>query len=62
MSNDDKLQKTLAKINDSEAGWKKVLATAPGSFSRNLASENLRRLTELRATLLAEAQTAPSGR
>ena len=60
MSNDEKLQKSLAKISDSENGWKKVLATAEGSFSRNLASKNLLRLADERKSLLEEAKTAQS--
>lgn len=62
MSDNEKLQKTLAKINDSEAGWKKVLETAAGSFSRNLASENLQRLDALRKSLIDEAKTEQFGR
>lgn len=58
MNEDEKRQKTLAKINDSENGWKKVLATAEGSFSRNLASENLRRLDAERKSLLNQIKAA----
>lgn len=60
MNEEEKRQKTLAKINDSENGWKKVLATAEGSFSRNLASENLRRLAAERQSLLNEIKMANS--
>lgn len=48
------LQKSLAQITANEKGWRKVLATAEGSYSRSFATEQLRRLEALRSSLLAE--------
>ena len=56
MTDDVKLKKTLEKITTSENGWRRVLATAEGSFSRELASKNLLRLDAERKSLLAEIE------
>ena len=50
------LQKSLAQITANEKGWRKVLATAEGSYSRNYATEQLRRLEALRNSLLANQE------
>jgi|SRR5664279_2903880 len=57
MNNDEIFQKSLAKITNDERGWRKSLATAEGSFSKNLAEENLRRLAVERQTLLNQVNT-----
>src|SRR5579871_312225 len=55
MNQETSLQKSLDKIASDEKGWRKSLATAEGSFSKNQAEENLRRLAGLRQTLLKQA-------
>lgn len=55
MNKRDDLQKSLDKIKSSEKGWRKSLNTAKGSYSQNLARENLRRLADQRAALLNAA-------
>jgi hypothetical protein len=50
------LQKSLAQINASEKGWRKVLATAEGSYSRSFATEQLRRLEAQRNSLLSQQE------
>ena len=50
------LQKALAQISANEKGWRKVLATAEGSYSRSFASEQLRRLEVRRSSLLGQRQ------
>jgi hypothetical protein len=57
MTDEENIQKSLAKIKSDEKGWRKALATAEGSFSRNLAEENLSRLVTLRHTLLNQLKT-----
>lgn len=52
MTDEENLQKSLTNIKNGEKGWAKSLASANGSFSRKLAEENLRRLGEMRLTLL----------
>ena len=46
------IKKSLAKISSNENGWRKMLTTAEGSFSRDLAKKNLERLEEERKLLL----------
>ncbi len=55
MNKNPDLQKSLAQISANEKGWQKVVATAAGSYSRNFASEQLRRLDEQRSSLLGQA-------
>ncbi len=52
MNKPDNIQKSLDKIASDEKGWRKALANAEGSFSKNQAEENLRRLALLRQSLL----------
>ena len=54
MPKKDDVQAMLAKIKLSEKGWQKSLATPQGSYSKNLAEDNLRRLHKLRNTLLSQ--------
>lgn len=44
MNNENAIHKSLSKITRDEKGWRKSLATADGSYSREFAEENLRRL------------------
>ena len=62
MNENDHIQKLLNDVKNGEKGWRKVLATAEGSFSRKLAQENLLRLDNLRETLLDQlnALNAPT--
>ena len=60
MNDIDHIRKSLASVKTGEKGWRKVLATAEGSFSRKLAEENLRRLAALRLTLLNQLAAVES--
>ena len=60
MNDIDHIRKSLANVKTGEKGWRKVLATAEGSFSRKLAEENLRRLAALRLTLLNQLDAVDS--
>ena len=60
MNEVDRLRKLLAEANAGEQGWRKVLTTAEGSFSRALAEKNLHRLAALREKLLHELDEANS--
>ena len=55
MNKDTSLQKSFDKITSDEKGWRKLLANAEGSFSKNQAEENLRRLAVSRQTLLKQS-------
>jgi hypothetical protein len=60
MNEVDHIRKLLQDTKASEKGWRKVLATAEGSYSRTLAEKNLSRLAALRENLLGQLkQTAP---
>lgn len=52
MNIEESIQKSLNKIKTDERGWRKALAGAEGSYSREFAQENLVRLDSLRQTLL----------
>lgn len=54
MNENDHIQKLITDVKNGEKGWRKVLATAEGSFSRKLAQENLLRLDALHETLLLQ--------
>ena len=57
MINEESIQKALTKLTSDEKGWRKALASAEGSFSREQAEENLSRLAVLRQTLNTQLQT-----
>jgi hypothetical protein len=48
------VQKLLTKITNEEKGWRKSLTGAEGTFSRNLAEANLRRLESLRSDIMKQ--------
>jgi hypothetical protein len=50
------VQKSLAQISANEKGWRKVLATAEGSYSRSFATEQLRRLEAQRNSLISQQE------
>jgi hypothetical protein len=54
MNEVDHIRKLLADTKAGEKGWRKVLATSAGSFSRKQAEDNLRRLAALHETLLSQ--------
>ncbi len=58
MNEVDHIRKLLAETNAGEQGWRKVLTTAEGSFSRSLAEKNLTRLADLREKLLSQLNEA----
>ena len=60
MNEVDRIRKLLTETNAGEQGWRKVLTTAEGSFSRALAEKNLNRLAVLREKLLNELDEANS--
>ena len=57
MNENDRIQKLLNDVKNGEKGWRKVLTTAEGSFSRKLAQENLLRLDQVRENLLNQLNT-----
>lgn len=52
MDTEINIKKLLSKISSNENGWRKMLTTSEGSFSRDLAKKNLERLEEERQQLL----------
>jgi hypothetical protein len=48
------VQKMLTKIASEEKGWRKSLTNTEGSYSRNLAEANLRRLDTLRSEIMKQ--------
>jgi hypothetical protein len=61
MNEVDHIRKLLADNKAGEKGWRKVLSTAEGSFSRKLAEQNLIRLEASRETLLSQLVASTSG-
>ncbi len=61
MNEVDHIRKLLADNKAGEKGWRKVLSTAEGSFSRKLAEQNLLRLEASRETLLSQLVASTSG-
>ena len=59
MNEIDRIRKQIAETHAGEQGWRRVLTTAEGSFSRTLAQKNLSRLAALRKTLLNQLKTPP---
>jgi hypothetical protein len=60
MTEVDRIRKQLAETHAGEQGWRRVLTTAAGSFSRTLAEKNLSRLAALREKLLSQLSEANS--
>ena len=58
MNEIDRIRKQIAETHAGEQGWRRVLTTAEGSFSRTLAEKNLSRLAALREKLLNELKEA----
>lgn len=54
MNDVDRIQKLLSRNKTGQSGWRKVLANAPGSYSRSLAEKNLNRLVAARVLLLSQ--------
>lgn len=54
MNDVDRIQKLLATNKNGQSGWRKVLTTASGSYSRSLAEKNLSRLVADRVILLSQ--------
>jgi hypothetical protein len=52
MNIEQSIRKSLDKIKSDEKGWRKALDGSEGSYSKEFAQENLRRLDSLRRTLL----------
>jgi hypothetical protein len=52
-SENDAIKKSLAKITRDEKGWRKSMSNTEGSYSKNVAQENLHRLEALREVLLS---------
>jgi hypothetical protein len=61
MNEVDRIRKLLADNKAGEKGWRKVLSTAEGSFSRKLAEQNLIRLEASRETLLRQLVASTTG-
>lgn len=58
MNIEQTIQKSLSKIKSDEKGWQKVIAEAEGSYSREFAQENLRRLDGQRRSLLNQLESS----
>ena len=61
MNEVERIRKLIADNKAGEKGWRKVLSTAEGSFSRKLAEENLRRLEASHQTLVSQLIAATPG-
>jgi hypothetical protein len=53
MNSENDIKKSLAKIKLDEKGWRKSMANTEGTYSKDVAQENLHRLDALRETLLS---------
>ena len=57
MNDAERIRKLLEHNKTGQSGWRKVLATASGSYSKSLALKNLSRLAAARIELLSQLQT-----